>query len=175
MAYEPTIRIMKIKKSQTENPANTPPPHKPNIYQRIFVVENDADSRRLNSEILIHAGYHVDTAEDGSTAWDILQLNSYDLLITAQHMPKVSGVELLKKMHDTTMRLPTIMTTRTLPTWEFTLHPWLQSVTMLRKPYTFDNLLGNVKTVLHATTVVREEMAPPLNWQIQPLADRFRV
>ena len=94
------------------------------------------------------AGYQVDVAEDGEAAWATLQLHSHDLLITDQFLPKVSGVELLKKIHVARMTVPVIMATQILPTWEFALHPCLQRVTMLRMPYTIDKLLGLVKSAL---------------------------
>ena len=143
--------------------------------QRILVVEDEGDLRQLNAELLIDAGYEVDVAADGAAAWAALQLKGYDLLITGQFLPKMSGVELLKKIHIARMTLPVIMATGILPTWEFALHPCLQSVTMLRKPYTIDKLLGVVKSVLPDTTHVRAEMAPAPSWQSQPSADRLRL
>jgi hypothetical protein len=68
------------------------------------------------------------------------------------------------------MSLPVIMATNILPTWEFALHPCLQTVTMLRKPYTIDKLLGTVKSVLPD----RAGMAPATNWQSQPTVNRLR-
>ena len=62
---------------------------------RILVAEDDHDVRRLNTEVLIDSGYHVDAAQDGAIAWDILQIKSYDLLITDYDMPKLSGLELV--------------------------------------------------------------------------------
>jgi len=161
---------MKIKISRTENPNCPPAQLQPNSCQRILVVENDADLRRCNSEALTCSGYQVDAAEDGAAAWGALQTNSYDLLITTQHMPRVSGVELLKMMHATDMNLPVIMATKFLPTWEFALHPWLQSATMLLKPYPFENLLGKVKNVLPEIAGIREEPALLPDWQSQPSA-----
>jgi DNA-binding response OmpR family regulator len=112
------------------------------------VVEEEADLRQLNSEVLMDAGYRVDVADDGNAAWAALQCHNYDLLITGQFLPKVSGVELVKKLHAARMTLPVIMATSILPTWEFALHPFLQAVKMLRKPHTMDKLLGTVKNVL---------------------------
>jgi PleD family two-component response regulator len=74
-----------------------PPQNQPNSGQRVVVVEDEHDLRQLTAEVLIDAGYQVDVAEDGATAWAALQLSKYDLLITDQFMPKVSGVELPKK------------------------------------------------------------------------------
>ena len=140
----------------------------PNPRQRILVVEEDAETRRLNTEVLICSGYHVDTAEDGVIAWNALQANRYDLMVTDNNIPKVSGIQLLKKLHATRLALPVIMATGTMPVWEFATRPWLQPATVLLKPYTFDELLGMVKKVLHATAIVRGEIAPPPNWQSQP-------
>ena len=132
--------------------------------QRILVVEDDDLIRDLNSEVLIHSGYQVDAAEDGAAAWEALQLNRYDLLVTDNDMPKVSGVELLKKLHAVRMALPVIMATGTLPEEEFRRHPWLQPAALLLKPYSFDDLLGTVRDVLRLTGGALEQAAPP-DWQ----------
>jgi len=130
------------------NPAGELLRAQPSSPQCILVVEEEADLRQLNSEVLMDAGYRVDVADDGNAAWAALQRHNYDLLITGQFLPKISGVELVKKLHAARMTLPVIMATSILPTWEFALHPFLQAVKMLRKPYTMDKLLGTVKNVL---------------------------
>jgi DNA-binding response OmpR family regulator len=134
-----------------DDPIIGPPKHQPNFCKRILAVEDEHDLRQLTAEVLIDAGYHVDVAENGATAWSALQLSKYDLLITDQFMPKLSGVELLRKIYAANMTLPIIMATGFLPTWEFALHPCLQPVKMLLKPYSFQKLLGMVKNVLHTT------------------------
>jgi DNA-binding NtrC family response regulator len=139
----------------------------PHSSQRILVVEDENDLRQLTAEVLIDAGYQVDVAEDGATAWSALQLHKYDLLITDQFMPKLSGVELLKKIHDARMTLPVIMATDFLPTWEFALHTWLQPVKMLLKPYNFEKLLVMVKNTLHPGPGDREKYSQAPSWQNQ--------
>jgi DNA-binding response OmpR family regulator len=148
---------------------------RPNPSQRILVVEEAEDIRQLNAEVLTDAGYEVDAAEDGVAAWAALQLHRYDLLITGQFLPKLSGVELLKKLHTTRMTLPVIMATNIFPTWEFALHPCLQSVAMLRKPFTFEKLLSMVKKVLHPTAGIPVKTVPPPNWQNQSAATGLRL
>jgi two-component system alkaline phosphatase synthesis response regulator PhoP len=139
------------------------------------VVEDDPLIRRLNSEVLTYSGYQVDAAEDGAAAWNALQLNNYDLLVTDNDMPKVTGVELLQKILAACMTLPVIMATGTLPEEAFTRYPWLQPNVTLLKPYTFDELLGTVKEVLRVTADGREEIAPPPNWRSQLAATGLRL
>jgi DNA-binding response OmpR family regulator len=141
--------------------------------QRILVVDDERMIRQLNTEVLSCSGYQVDAAEDGAVAWDALQLNNYDLLITDHDMPKVTGVELLKKLHAARMALPVIMATGTPPEEELDRHPWLQIQAVLLKPYTFDELLGTVKNVLHAATGGPGQLASP--GQIQPPAPRLQT
>lgn len=155
-------------------------PSQPDSGQRILVVEVAVDLRQLNAEVLMDAGFQVEATEDGLAAWAALQLHRYDLLLTGQFLPKLSGVELLKKLHTARMALPVIMATDILPTWEFALHPCLQAVTMLRRPYTIEKLLGVVNCVLSQSAGVRAEAAPsevvpPANWRGQPSVARARA
>jgi DNA-binding response OmpR family regulator len=156
-------------------PTCTPAQSLPNAGPHILVVDDEPLIRRINSEILTDAGYHVDAAEDGAVAWDVLQRKNYDLLITDNQMPKVSGVELLKKIRVTGMTLPVIMSTGTLPDEKFERHGWLQPFAMLLKPYSLVELLGTVKAVLHAGKSGGKPMVLAPNWECQPLAFGVRL
>jgi DNA-binding response OmpR family regulator len=132
----------------------------PNPPQHILVVEDDPDIRQLIAEVLVHSGHVVDTAADGAAAWEALNADSYDLMITDNNMPKVSGVELLKKLRAARMILPVIMATGTLPAQEFARSPWLQPAATLVKPYTVEELLGTVKKVLCETDGTADDFQP---------------
>src|ERR1041385_7209715 len=75
---------------------------------RILVVDDEVEIRQVNAEVLRRFGYQTETVADGAAAWEALQANRYDLLITDNRMPKVSGVELVKKMRSAHMTLPVI-------------------------------------------------------------------
>jgi len=144
------IRAKKIARSASSNRSNDRP--------RILVVEDDSVLRRLNAEVLICSGYQVDAADSGATAWDALQVNDYDLMITDNNMPQVSGVELIGKMHAAGLAIPVIMATGTFPTAEFTKSPWLRPVCLLLKPYSMDALLSAVKDVVSAPSSASPEI-----------------
>ena len=160
---------------QADEPASVPPQREPNPRQRILVVEDDAAVRRVNTEVLIYSGYHVDAAEDGAAAWDTLQLNNYDLMITDNDMPRMTGIELMQKLQAARMALPVIMATGTVPDDEFTRYELLQPARTLIKPYTFDELLEAVKEVLFASNEGREEIVPPPNWSVEPPDGRLQL
>jgi DNA-binding response OmpR family regulator len=154
--------------SQFTDTLHAPFQRQPNARQHILVVEDDRFFRRLNSEVLICSGYQVDTAKDGAVAWGQIQRENYDLIVTDNDMPNMTGIELLQELHEARLTLPVIMATGTFPEHEMNLHPWLRIDAALFKPYTVDELLGTVKEVLRAIAASRGEIAPPPNWHSEP-------
>jgi DNA-binding response OmpR family regulator len=120
---------------------------------RILLVEDDISIRKFSSMMLIQSGYHVDAAEDGAVGWEKLLANSYDLLITDNNMPNVSGVELVEKLRSARMTLPVVMASGTPPAEALNGDSSLQLAATLLKPFTIGELLGTVEKVLRTTEV----------------------
>jgi DNA-binding response OmpR family regulator len=116
------------------------------------MVEDDMNILQLSYEVLVHSGYQVDTAKDGAAGWEALLAKKFDLLITDNSMPKLSGWELVKKIRSAGMTLPVILASGTLPAEELERHAWLQLSAILPKPFSPDQLLKTVKEVLGAAT-----------------------
>jgi two-component system cell cycle sensor histidine kinase/response regulator CckA len=117
---------------------------------RILVVDDEVSIRQLTTELLTRAGFVVDGATDGAAGWAALQARHYDLVITDNFMPHVTGIEMVKKIQAESMNLPVIMATAIFPQEEFQLHPWLQSIPTLLKPFRAAELLSTVRKVLSA-------------------------
>lgn len=120
----------------------------PKATRRILLVEDDQVVRRCISRILVLAGYQVDQAEDGAEGWEAVHRNHYDLLITDNHMPRVSGLELIKRLRSVGMTLLIIMASGTLPREELENNPSLQLAAKLQKPFGASELLTVVDRVL---------------------------
>jgi CheY-like chemotaxis protein len=116
-------------------------------------MEDDISIRKSSTRALIRHGYEVDAAEDGAAGWEALNADGYDLMITDNTMPKMSGVELIRKLRSARVTLPVIMATGTLPTEEFTRSPWLQPAATLLKPYTAAEMVRTVKRVLREADI----------------------
>jgi PleD family two-component response regulator len=63
----------------------------------ILYAEDDPLLRGFSVEILTHSGYAVTPVEDGLQAWAALHSKGYDLLITDNNMPRMTGLELAAK------------------------------------------------------------------------------
>jgi DNA-binding response OmpR family regulator len=120
-----------------------------NLHQRILVVDDDKDTRQLSVDVLIGSGYDVEGVRDGAAGWEALQNDSYDLVITDNQMPRMTGLEMIEKLRAARMTLPVIMATRYLPTHEFIRRPWLKPDAALERPFSTDDLLATVKKILH--------------------------
>jgi CheY-like chemotaxis protein len=121
---------------------DTTPRFQTSLSPHVLVADDDPVFRELNRKILSRNGYEVDVAEDGAVAWDILQFNSYHLLIVENKMPNLLGIELIKKVRIARMALPVMMTTWVSPKEELARNLWLQPAATLLKPYTDAALLG---------------------------------
>ncbi len=79
--------------------------------KQILVVDDEPNLRRVLSAQLERDGYDVHTAEDGEEALQILKEHHLDLVITDLRMPKVDGMELLRRALELDDELPVVMIT----------------------------------------------------------------
>ncbi len=116
--------------------------------RRILVVDDDPDTRQLSVDVLVNSNFEVHAAVDGADGWGSLRSKHFDLLITDNKMPGMTGVELIEKLRYTHLPLPVIMATSQVPTAEFERKPWLLPDATLQRPFSSNDLLVTVKKVL---------------------------
>lgn len=129
-------------------PVRALPPGPMSSPQRILVVDDDSSTRQVSVEVLVRSGYTVKAVQDGAEGWSALLSGSYDLVLTDNKMPRMTGVEMIEKLRAARMTLPVIMATSYLPVREFARRPWLQPDAMLERPFSSDELLQTVKKIL---------------------------
>jgi DNA-binding response OmpR family regulator len=121
-----------------------------NHHGRILVVEDDAVIQRLIGTMLDGAGYFIAFAEDGEAGWQALNSGSFDLVITDNNMPKVTGVEMVRRLRETHQHLPIILISGEIPRHVEDLTALLTPGLALEKPFSMAQLLGHVRTQLVA-------------------------
>lgn len=130
--------------------------------RRILVVDDEPDRRQLSVDIMVSANFEVHAAVGGAHGWESLRAKHFDLVITDNQMPRMTGVELIAKLRYTRLPLPVIMATSQLPTWEFECKPWLLPDATLQRPFSNDDLLATVKKVLRTDDTNWNHMEMPL-------------
>lgn len=80
---------------------------------RILVVDDDETVRDLLEHKLTAAGCRVDAVGECQEAWDLLEKESYSLVLLGRMMPDLDGTILLRMMHgdDAIARIPVIFLT----------------------------------------------------------------
>jgi DNA-binding response OmpR family regulator/anti-sigma regulatory factor (Ser/Thr protein kinase) len=65
---------------------------------KVLIAEDDAMSRRLLQILLEQWGHEVVSAVTGGEAWELLERESFPMLITDWMMPEVDGLELIRRI-----------------------------------------------------------------------------
>ncbi len=70
-----------------------------NPEMRVLVVDDFSTMRRIIKNILRQLGFtNVVEADDGTTAWEVLNKDKIDFIVSDWNMPKMTGIELLRKV-----------------------------------------------------------------------------
>lgn len=64
----------------------------------ILLIEDEEDLRKLYREILLNEGLGVEEAPDGEKGLKLLKEGGYDLIILDLILPKIDGLEILRRL-----------------------------------------------------------------------------
>jgi two-component system chemotaxis response regulator CheY len=81
---------------------------------RVLVVDDFSTMRRIVKNILRQIGFtNVVEADDGTTAWDVLNKDKIQFIVSDWNMPQMTGIELLRKVRSSEefAELPFLMVT----------------------------------------------------------------
>ncbi len=115
--------------------------------QRILVADDNEAIREIMSNTLANAHFSVDATADGEEAWRAVQCGHYDLLVTDNDMPRLTGLELVKRIRDAGLRLPVIMSSASIS------EAWVRDcaslqVAVVPKPFALRDFLNTVNNAL---------------------------
>jgi DNA-binding NtrC family response regulator len=119
------------------------------IHARRILIAEDVDIIRwIISNTLAEDGYVVNTVADGEQAWKALCHDAYDLLVTDNEMPRLTGIRLIERMRKMGMSLPVIVASGTFSAESVRDYPQLQIAAVIPKPFGRSKLLDTVRNVL---------------------------
>jgi CheY-like chemotaxis protein len=116
---------------------------------RLLVAEDEPLAALVIEEILTAEGCSVCLAEDGKEAFELAQREHFDLLITDLAMPRMTGLELIQKLHEFQPELPVMVMTGFLsPAAAEALRSQAKPpAALLQKPFDIDLLVRIVAQV----------------------------
>jgi DNA-binding response OmpR family regulator len=119
-----------------------------NKENKILLVEDEKHLAKGLSFNLKKEGYQVTVAEDGLAALDCLQKDSFDMMILDLMLPKLGGMEVIKKVRETNIRFPVLMLTAKTTDEDRTLGLEAGADDYITKPFHLPELLLRVKGIL---------------------------
>ena len=123
---------------------------------RILIVDDEERMRHLLSIMLSRRGYHVDQAGDGVQALEMIKAAPFDMIITDIKMPRMDGVELLKRIVEMEIPPPVVFITA-FATVESAVDAMRQgAVDYIIKPFEEDRILLTVERTLGLSRIMAE-------------------
>ena len=125
----------------------------------ILVVEDSATVRHQIKKSLSIQGFPVDVARNGLSAWEKLNENHYDLVITDYDMPYVDGLELCSRIRQSNRfeHLPIIIETSKDSRAEQVKIRSMGIQAFITKPFSPDRMIAEVERVLAEARLQRHQ------------------
>ena len=115
---------------------------------RILVVEDEKDLTDVLQLGLSRQGYSVDVAYDGEKALELVEVNSYDLVVLDLNLPKVDGLEVCRRIRSGGSPAGVLMLTARAGFDDRVKGLDLGADDYLVKPFHFPEFLARVRAVL---------------------------
>lgn len=120
---------------------------------KILLVEDDQDLNKTIEIFLQSENYEVCCCYDGSSAYDILKQNSFDLILSDIMMPNLNGFELVEKVRAFNKQIPIIFMTAKDDKISKQLGYKLEIDDYITKPFDMDELIMRIKAVLRRSQI----------------------
>lgn len=118
----------------------------------VLIVDDEELNLVLLSDMLDETGnYKIDSALDGKIAWNLIQENSYDLIITDIRMPEIDGIELLRLVKQYNPSIPIIVVTAFASIETAVEALQNGAANFLKKPFSIDEIQTVTSKALRAS------------------------
>lgn len=115
---------------------------------KILIVEDEKKISRFLELELEHEGYETDLSFDGRDASEKIESNTYDLIILDVMLPKLNGMEVLRRMRKDGNHTPVIMLTAKDETMDKVMGLDLGADDYMTKPFEIEELLARIRVCL---------------------------
>ncbi|WP_026978026.1 response regulator transcription factor [Flavobacterium tegetincola] len=129
---------------------------------KIAIIEDEIGITNFLKQGLEEEHYEVVTANDGEKGWELIQQSKPDLILLDWMLPKMSGIELCKKVRLTDATTPIIFLTA-----RDTVHDTIEGLKSgandyIKKPFSFEELLARISIYFRKNTEASQLTLGPI-------------
>ena len=115
---------------------------------RVLLAEDDAALARFVSKGMQAEQYAVDTVSDGEEVLYLLKHHEFDLLVLDLNLPKIDGIEVLKRVRATNVAMPILVLTARNQVEDRVKCLDLGADDYVIKPFSFNELAARIRALL---------------------------
>ncbi|MEE0264542.1 MAG: response regulator transcription factor, partial [Acutalibacteraceae bacterium] len=121
-----------------------------NIYNKVLIIDDDEDLSFIISDMLEDYGYNVTCAENSEKAFELLESNTYHVILLDINLPDADGFEICSELRRTSTTPVIFASARTSETDRITGFD-IGGDDYLPKPYSMKELLSRVNALVRRT------------------------
>jgi DNA-binding response OmpR family regulator len=123
------------------------------MMKRILLAEDEEVLRMLVVDTLEDEDYEVDEAADGMEAVQLLESNTYDLIILDYMMPGYTGLEIIEKIQSSEIKKQGKILMLSAKSQQFEQERILEAGAdyFMAKPFSPLKLIEKIEVILHET------------------------
>jgi DNA-binding NtrC family response regulator len=126
--------------------------------RKILIIDDEESIRDGCHQILTRKGYHVESTGEPLRGLEIALRDAYDLILLDIKMPKMSGLDILKKLKEENNVSAKVIIITGYGTISMAVEAMRQGAfNFITKPYSADELKDAVSNALHADELYNDE------------------
>jgi CheY-like chemotaxis protein len=130
-------------------------------HPSLLITDDDSSFRETLRFVLERRGYRTLLAADGEEALEILKNSDVHLALLDMHMPKLTGLETMRRAKQLRSRLPCILLSARLDDALIQQARLAEAFSVLSKPISRDMLTTTVELAIRRTYEAPDEQGPP--------------
>jgi CheY-like chemotaxis protein len=128
----------------------------------LLITDDDVAFRETLRVVLEHQGFQTCLAGDGEEALGIVRSREIHLVVLDMHMPKLTGLETLRRLKQFKALIPCILLSANLDEFLIEQARLAQAFSVLAKPVTRNQITRTVRLALQRTYNWPDWESPPL-------------
>jgi DNA-binding response OmpR family regulator len=115
--------------------------------RRVLLIEDEVSVASAIAELLALFGMRVDVVHTGGDAEAAVERYAPDVIVLDVHLPDMNGGDVFRRLRERWPRLPVVFSSGHVQELSEVAGARAERVTLLRKPYEADALLGAIQLV----------------------------